>query len=362
MDNPIRECQPMKARQWMVLAITFSLFSLSVHSVTAANNATQAAQSAFKKEFKLNSSETLKTLNYDADNDGKQDIVLMNQNGSIYLGVYNSQNGVKIAASKVLNASDEYDQQDVSLKMLKNPTYKNSIAILANGYAGANMAWVDVHIYALQGGKLKKIGSTSSDGESINFTDKNKDGYQEVVGSVKYNELESEDLYNKVYDTVVFQWDSKKKQYIKIVYGQDGKRDDQRKDVGPVTVQQALTVLSKGYSLQQSFSKASDQKSYLIRMAPLFTFNYINGFITTLMEDSGRYLPEYMMSDDYSSLMPEFDPKQSAILKLSSDKKLATITQTIKVTSEEGTSTVKAQAVLYKTKYGWKVNSADYID
>lgn len=89
-------------------------------------------------------------------------------------------------------------------------------------------------------------------------------------------------------------------------------------------------------------------------MAPLFTFNFLDGLLETSLNDendTSPLYPGYLISDDYSSLIPEFNFKKKATFKLSADKQSGTITQTMQENFEGDVYTVTYEATLLKTKY-----------
>ncbi|MNC64921.1 hypothetical protein D3C75_1151580 [compost metagenome] len=92
-------------------------------------------------------------------------------------------------------------------------------------------------------------------------------------------------------------------------------------------------------------------------MEPLFTYNYLYRLQSSgLTYDSyGKVVPNHLISDDYSSLVPEFKPKKKATFKLAADKQSATVAQTIQEDYEGDVYSTTYKATLLKTKYGWKV-------
>ncbi|MFC5531613.1 hypothetical protein [Cohnella yongneupensis] len=357
-------------KRWLIamLAIT-ALFTVITEPAMAAGKATQTAYTAFRQTLKLPANAPLKSLNADMNNDGVSDIVLLNTSGRVYLGVYRPDNGKLISLAKVGEGGDEAIDyhEEYTLRTIKNPLFKIGAAVVINVYTG-NSAFVTVKLYALKSGKLVQAGTADGAGQNVEIADTNKDGYQEITTWEEYSYNPDTDNLSRadsIYDRVVTQWDTKQGKYVSVVYGQDGKRDDQRPKVGTLTAPQALTILANAYKLQTSFEKARSDESYTLAMASLFTFNYIFEFKQSLLYDSdggfgkkGGYIPAYSISDDYSDLMPRFNLKQSATFKLSADKQFAALSQKVTLSGEEGTYTINAYAEFCKTKYGWKVNAA----
>lgn len=110
---------------------------------------------------------------------------------------------------------------------------------------------------------------------------------------------------------------------------------------------------------QVSISVPTTLNNFDKKLEPLFTYNFIarvnaEGLFT---DSKGRVTPQYLGSDDYTWLVPAFNPIKKATFKLSSNKQSATVTQSITENVEGDLYTVIYSATLVKTKYGWKVDS-----
>ncbi|MFF2909780.1 hypothetical protein [Paenibacillus sp. NPDC057934] len=314
-----------------------------------------SVQSNFAKEFGINVKSVSSPIVYDLNNDGDGEFIVTakssNDMGNFigYIGVY-SKNGKKIVTKNV------EDDGVIGIARIKNSTYKNSLAIIRGGGSGG----VSVEVAILKNGVLQSLLVTEANNrdEAI-IKDSDKDGSDEIYGYQYYLAPETQVL-NKadgIYDKFVYKWDSSKKKYTKLVYGQDGIREDQRKKVETITSQEALTLLNKARTTQLSIKTPMDLSSFKKKMESLFTYNYLyrlqsKGLAYT---STGLVVPNYLISDNYSSLVPEFNSKKKATFKLTADKQSATVTQTIQEDFEGEVYSTTYKATLLKTKYGWKV-------
>jgi len=342
------------------LALTGTV-TVSVSEVQAAPSAKMqaaySAQASFAKQFGLDAKSISSPMFYDVNNDKSEEIILSAPSKEgygpwvSYIGIY-SKNGTKLLAKNV--ESDSFYE----IRRIKNKTHKNMLALVHNGGSGG--ASVSVNVF--KNNTLKEIYLTDVlNTDTAKITDDDKDGNDEIQGYQLYSSMETRSFSKAegVYDKLVYKWDASKKKYSKIVYGQDGIKDSQRKKVGAINAHQAMKILQQAYYKQINMPAEGASGSLRKSLQSVFTYNFIYKIETEGMINigNGKVGPVYLHSDDFSLLLPAFDASKKATFKLSSSKQSATVTQTIRENFEGDYYTTTYQATLFKTKYGWKVDS-----
>jgi len=340
----------------MILASTMGN-SLTYAAPSAKVQAAYTAQASFAKQFGLDAKSVSSAMFYDVNNDKSEEIILSapSKDGYgpwvSYIGIY-SKNGTKLLARNV--ESEGF----YSIRRIKNKTYKNMLALVHNGGSGG----ASVSVNTFNNGALKEIYATDvliTDEPEIKDAD--QDGSDEILGYQLYYAQETRSLSNAegVYDKLVYKWDASKKKYAKIVYGQDGIKDSQRKKVEAINAQQAMKVLQQAHYKQINMPAEGASGNMRKSLQSVFTYNFIYKIETEGMINvgNGKVGPAYLNSDDFSLLLPAFDASKKATFKLSSSKQSATVTQDIRGSFEGEYYTDTYEATLFKTKYGWKVDS-----
>lgn len=335
--------------------------SVSVSEVQAAPSAKMqaaySAQASFAKQFGLDAKSISSPMFYDVNNDKSEEIILSASSKDgygpwiSYIGIY-SKNGTKLLAK---NVESEYFYE---IRRIKNKTHKNMLAFVHDGGSGG--ASVSVNVF--KNNTLKEIYLTDVlNTDTAKITDDDKDGNDEIQGYQLYSSIETRSLSKAegVYDKLVYKWDAGKNKYEEVVYGQDGVRDSQRGKVGKITSQGALKLLQQARYKQVSMNPVIKTEALKKSLQSVLTYNFLNQIETEGMINlsDGKVGPIYLNSDDYSWLLPAFSTSKKATFKLSSSKQSATVTQDIRESFEGEYYTDTYEATLFKTKYGWKVDS-----
>ncbi|CAM3598075.1 MULTISPECIES: hypothetical protein [Saccharibacillus] len=347
------------------LALTGTV-TVSVSEVQAAPSAKMqaaySAQASFAKQSGLDAKSISSPMFYDVNNDKSEEIILSASSKDgygpwiSYIGIY-SKNGTKLLAK---NVESEYFYE---IRRIKNKTHKNMLAFVHDGGSGG--ASVSVNVF--KNNTLKEIYLTDVlNTDTAKITDDDKDGNDEIQGYQLYSSIETRSLSKAegVYDKLVYKWDAGKKKYTEVVYGQDGVRDSQRAKVGTINAQQAMKILRQAYYKQINVAAEGLPGSLRKNLQSVFTYNFLYKIETEGMISfgNGKVGPMYLNSDDFSLLLPAFDASKKATFKLSASKQSATVTQKLIVNSEGYEYKVTYQATLFKTKYGWKVDSFKTLD
>ncbi|WP_054941691.1 hypothetical protein [Paenibacillus ihuae] len=350
-------------RTLSVLAVSAVIFTATPVSQAASSTKQQVVYSAsasFIKEYNLDKSEVAAPIIYDLNNDGKDEIILSTAKNEmiesdLYIGIYSMANGKKITV--------RHDQDTsgipLEIRRIRNKTYKNCIALISHGTTGFGA--YEVEVLSLLNNKLTKVAGFEAEGggDGTIIVDLNKDGYQEFNALEVDAGIGADRLgYGGAAIPITFRWDDTKKRYVQ--YGPDGIREDQRKPVGTLTNKQALDILTKAYRVEMSFVNPLSLVKIEADMKPYFSHNFISEFQSSLIKYSKGYVPEYMETDDFSSLFPSYNTKEKLTLKFNSDKTIATASQDVEFQGEEGAVSASAITTLVKTKYGWRIDGFNY--
>ncbi|SEO06115.1 hypothetical protein [Paenibacillus sp. OV219] len=320
--------------------------------------------SAFAKQSGFTAAD-VDSIITDLNNDNSREVVVwikhpMDSNTDFYLGVYSLGTTKKLQFEKLYSSDYIYDSY-VTVRTIKNPRYKTSLAVVSFGNS-----YIDAEVYTTKYGVFKRVGSaymSYSMPNGVYMKDINGDGYEEFVGLNNEYDLGNEQLSNAEYPVgkVIYKWNVNKLTYVASQYGSDGKLDSTRKPVGSLTSAQALAMLKKAYTMQIGMSGYYEFDTVRAKMKPSFSNNIVSGFIRNgLKYDYGfGYKPIYQTNEDNVWLLPKFTnaPVQ---FNISTDKNRIKIVQKQKKEYSGGSYDRNATAVLVKTKYGWKIDNYGY--
>jgi len=187
---------------------------------------------------------------------------------------------------------------------------------------------------------------------TITYKDTDRDGSEEMIGYSYYFAPETDQVgYRwKPVDKFMYTWDAAKKKYIQYTYGQDGKRDDLRKPTGTITTAQGVQIINKAVSTLHAGEKRLTGEAFKKRMQFLVTYNLIS---RAAPDNSGTVNIENVPLFKWDS-----PASAKTSISFSADKNKATLKQKMRVQEFHSDEWIdyESTAILYKTKYGWKVD------
>lgn len=340
--------------QKMLVILIFCFMSavapLKIYNFSGLEEQISKVKADFAQINGFDASSDSETLIYDINNDGHSEIIILgyedNDNLEGAVAVY-TKSGTRLLNEKFTDR--KFGAYEIS--KIKNNTYGNMLAIYCIPRARGEFV---TRVYVFNSNKLQKLEELSSSSQGITVTDTDKDGNDELNGTEYYDHRESRINvgYKEVYDRLVYKWDETKKKYIKYIYGQDGIRDDLRKNIGTITKNEVVEILNKGYKKLKSFKGSVNISDFKKEMENIMTYNLIYKFENA--DDLEK------VDTDLISL-PKIDP-QKIVLTFSNNNNDLTVGQVI--TKVEGKQKYEITVGIYliKTKYGWKINDVISFD
>ncbi|WP_411343310.1 hypothetical protein ACE3MZ_16935 [Paenibacillus sp. WLX1005] len=336
---------------FLFMLVLNAILSQQVHATTPQKQTVYEAQADFVKVNNMKKTDIVQTMIYDVNNDNDDEILIvawdkkMELNSKALISIYNNEGNLLV--TKMFNNQSEYFLP-YKLNKIKNKMFKNCLIIQSvSGASGGS----DAKVFAFVNDTLKLIGTIDASETQIYIKDSDKDGNDEIHGKEWYLSPETSKLghAHAIYDKFAYVWSAKQQKYIKYVYGQDGKRDDLRKETPPLTPANAVNLVNTANQALNKSISILTFKQYRQKMQFLFTYNLIyDSYSIGNIETKNIYIPKFHKNK--VKLISEADQKRVTIFESSTtkDTKTGEIFNYIEY------------VVVLKTKYGWKIDSIDW--